>query len=66
MRYAPPKKYRVMSAAEVAAEMDITQSGVDKLEQYAIEKLRRNPVLRRLWNELGEARRSNNVGTAEI
>jgi len=52
-----------MTAEEIGKRIGITGSAVDKACTSAIAKLKRNPRYRRLWLELGQARRSNNVGS---
>ena len=60
----PIQKNRVMTAKEVAKELGITASGVDKLETSAFKKLRRNPILFLNYMEsLEKDRRSTNVGS---
>jgi hypothetical protein len=56
-------KNRIMTAAEVAKHLGITASGVDKVEQAALNKLRRSATLFLMYAELQSDRRSQNIGT---
>jgi len=60
----PMNQHRVMTRGEVAKELgNITESGVDKIEQSALKKLRRSPTLYLMWAELQASTRSQNIGT---
>jgi hypothetical protein len=47
-----------LSQAEVAALMDLSERAVRAIEQRAIEKLKRHPMVRAIWKEFTESRLS--------
>lgn len=66
-RGEPPPSGGPLTQAEVAALLDMSVRGVREVERRAFAKLRQHPLLREIWAELSEVRKTapgdeNSVG----